>query len=188
MAGATQRSRFKPSSADGGLTADEDGLSIVVSGVTRDFDFDLTFGPSEASFIALNDANSGDSILFFGGDRDDEFRGGSGDDFLDGGGGDDLLIGGDGADILIGGAGQDIFGIGPSDSASILEPADVITDFEDGVDWIGLEGGLRFDDLQIRNNGGSGTTISIQATGEILAIVEGINAHQLDSSDFVGLA
>ena len=68
-------------------------------------------------------------------------RGAAGNDVIIGSSGDDRIIGGAGADVLTGGDGADVFayaaisesGIGPT-------RADVITDFQSGVDLIDLAG------------------------------------------------
>jgi hypothetical protein len=155
--------------ADGGLTAMQEDLSVVVSGVTLGFDFDLDFGANEALFTVLNSAGAGDSILFYGG---------SGDDVFTGGDGDDLLSGGAGADVLTGGGGADIFALGT---------ADIFSDFEDGTDLIGLEAGMEYSDLLIQGADG-GTMIALQASGDILAMLNGITPNLLDQSDFVAMA
>lgn len=73
----------------------------------------------------------------------------SGTDTLYGNGGDDLLLGGAGRDNLTGGAGADIFGfVSKSDGTTVSQnglkgwtSGDRITDFQSGVDKIGLEAG-----------------------------------------------
>ena len=162
--------------ADGGLTAYQEDLSVVVRGVTLGFDFDLNFGANEALFTVLNNAGAGDSILFYGG---------SGDDVFTGGDGDDLLFGGAGADVLTGGGGADIFALGTGSDS--LSPADIFSDFEDGTDLIGLEDGMEYSDLLIQSGGG-GTEIALQGTGEILAMLDGIMPNLLDQNDFVAMA
>ncbi len=61
---------------------------------------------------------------------DDEINGNKGADKINGGKGDDLLNGGKGADQLTGGAGADTFVFAAGDGDN------VITDFEDGTDFI----------------------------------------------------
>jgi T5SS/PEP-CTERM-associated repeat protein len=161
--------------ADGGLTAQQGDISVSVSGVTLGFDFALDFGANEALFTVLNDTGAGTSSLFYGG---------SGDDVFIGGDGDDLLSGGLGSDHLTGGAGSDIFALGTGDS---LSPGDVFSDFEDGSDLIGLEGGLAYGDLLIQD-GVSGAEIAHQGSGELLAVLDGITASVLNQDDFVAMA
>jgi hypothetical protein len=80
--------------------------------------------------LVANDAG----IVLEGGGGYDYLTGGAGFDVLNGGTGDDMLTGGGGLDVLTGGAGADQFvftwGVGP----------DLITDFQQGVDKIVLDG------------------------------------------------
>ncbi len=65
----------------------------------------------------------------------DTLIGGRGDDILNGGRGEDRLTGGDGQDDLTGGVDRDVFIFNAGDSPLGLG-ADVITDFERGIDAI----------------------------------------------------
>jgi len=159
-------------------------LSSAVRGVTQDFDYQLDFSSGVASFTALSAAQAGNSTIFQGGALDDVYAGGAGDDVLRGGAGDDVLRGGAGADTLTGGTGGDLFVLAPGDGGSSLAKADVITDFEDGVDRIGLAGGLQFSSLSISASGTGGSAISVATTGEVLAFVEGVAPGLLDTDDF----
>ena len=73
-----------------------------------------------------------DTLLGRGGD--DTLMGGAGADILMGGAGDDTLDGGTGNDLLDGGAGADTFIFSGGE--------DVISDFEQGIDAITLDGSL----------------------------------------------
>jgi len=132
-------------------------------------------------------------------------------DVLVGGAGDDDLYGQLGSDDLTGGAGADVFWFGEGDGsqpsehdsnfgsdisdldpfvqndviAGALHPGDVIRDFEDGVDRIGLYGDLDFEDLNIFNNTNGDAVIQVSGTSEILATVLGIDAGQLTEADFI---
>ncbi|WP_020178810.1 calcium-binding protein [Methylopila sp. M107] len=70
---------------------------------------------------------------------DDALHGGGGRDRLNGGDGDDRLSGGRGADRLTGGEGADTFVF---ETALVEGKADVIRDFETGVDSILLDRGV----------------------------------------------
>ncbi|NET47383.1 MAG: hypothetical protein F6K09_01400, partial [Merismopedia sp. SIO2A8] len=118
---------------------------------------------------------SGNDRLF-GNGSDDLLLGGNGNDRLVGGRGSDRLHGDAGNDILIGGAGADIFRLGLGDGT------DTIQDFELGGDCIELEDGLTFADLSFQNQDGS-TLITVASTGESLAIVVGLSAEQVSSSE-----
>ncbi|MGF1494168.1 MAG: hypothetical protein ACFBSC_17300 [Microcoleaceae cyanobacterium] len=99
-----------------------------------------------------NDLMNGnqDNDTLNGGDDDDLLRGGRGDDVLIGGQNQDTLVGDRGQDILTGGVDRDTFVlIGGDVAADSLEEADVITDFEAGIDQIMLTNGLSFSDVTI---------------------------------------
>lgn len=129
----------------------------------------------------------GDDIIY-GGAGNDRIGGKSGNDRLFGDAGDDQIWGDDGDDLLRGGAGNDIL-TGDNNSGgqgsdtfvlAVGEGTDTITDFEMGIDFIGLAGGLSFGALTF-----SGNTIS--AGDETLAILQGINVAVLDESSFVAV-
>jgi Ca2+-binding RTX toxin-like protein len=125
--------------------------------------------------------NGGDgNDLLQGDDSDDSsngkdiLTGGAGKDTLNGGNGKDDLTGGTGNDILTGGSGSDTF------IFAALDGSDTITDFNDGLDYIGLSGGLSFGALSF-----SGSNIFVTSTNELLATLTGINTTTLTSADFI---
>jgi Ca2+-binding RTX toxin-like protein len=87
-------------------------------------------GSNHIDVLVANDAG----IVLEGGGGHDYLTGGAGLDNLMGGSGDDTLEGGDGWDVLIGGSGADRFVFHRGDGP------DVITDFQQGVDKIVLDG------------------------------------------------
>jgi Ca2+-binding RTX toxin-like protein len=174
--------------AAGGLSTNAQDVSLAFSGVSADFQFEVNFGAEAVTFVALNDAAPGTSNIFLGGDLDDTYQGGAGDDLIFGGGGEDVLFGNAGADTLTGGASADIFALGAGDGGAALSLADIITDFVDGVDLVGLTGGLGFAELTLADSGAGGTVVSITATAEILAVVDGITPSLLDETDFTVIA
>lgn len=97
-------------------------------------------------------ANTGDNLAISGGGGDDVIIGGAKADTLDGEDGDDSLSGGNGADTLFGGLGEDTLTGG--DGADIFaftdfdfdNDADLITDFVNGTDKIGVSQSI-FDQL-----------------------------------------
>ena len=142
---------------------------------------DDVFTAAGSSAGVRQDGGAGNDTLT-GGSNTDLLEGGAGNDTLSGGAGNDTLDGGSGADSLTGGAGSDLFILRASGSP--LSPGDLISDFADGSDQIGLGGGLAFADILTSDNGGGGTEISVAATSEILANVAGVAPGLLDASDF----
>jgi len=132
-------------------------------------------GSSEGGNDTINGGNGSDRIGGKGGD--DALFGGAGDDAIWGDDGDDLIRGGLGEDVL---TGDDFSGGSGSDTFILAtgEGTDTITDFEVGVDFIGLADGLTFADLTF--DGGS-----ILAGEETLAMLTGIEAESLDMDAFV---
>lgn len=130
---------------------------------------DELFGDAGNDFISGGNGN--DRLV--GGDGSDALAGGSGSDTIIGGAGNDVIIGGSGFNLLTGGAGADDFILDRSQSA------DVITDFQLGVDRIGLgqdlETGeeLKTEDLTIQNN-------TVRVGNQILATVIGLNTSEID--------
>ncbi len=182
----------------GGLGADR-----IISGNEDDFinggdGKDLLLGGNGNDTIkggsgidTIGGGNGNDSIdgnddrdILFGHDGNDTLEGGSGNDVLKGGNDDDVLFGGDGKDILFGNAGMDIF---------VLEPNatefDIIKDFTDGVDSLGLSNGLTYSDLIISgNSAGTMTFIKDASNGDrVLASVVGVNPIDITSADFVSI-
>jgi alkaline phosphatase D len=129
-------------------------------------------------------AGADDAI--YGGDGEDYIVGGLGDDLLYGdadqdyvigGGGSDILRGGPGVDYLIGdgpllGAGADIFVLAPD------EGSDVIADFDITADFIGLAGGLTYDQLTFDHR-------TILSDGLPLAVVAGVDVAALAAERFL---
>jgi hypothetical protein len=114
--------------------------------------------------------------------------GGAGNDNLYGGYGDDTLDGGTGTDTLTGGNGNDIFVIRAGDGSSLIEGTNIITDFSDGTDLIGLDNDLTFSELTIEQ-GTSGyinhTLVRITETGEYLLVIQNTTASDITELDFI---
>lgn len=125
-----------------------------------------------------------DRDLLFGHDGDDTIEGGSGNDVIKGGNDDDVLFGGDGKDVLFGNRGLDIFVL-----KSNLTEFDIIKDFTDGLDSLGLSGGLTFNDLIITGNSSGTITFIKDASNDnqILASIMGVNSTSITSADFVNI-
>ena len=184
-----------------GLTGDDmldggDGNDSLLGGVGNDI-LSGDFGDDILNAEAGNDLVFGDdgNDRLYGGDGSDELNGGIGKDFLYGGNnndtlfgnddndtlwgevGDDILNGGKGNDILVGGANNDIFVIALSNGA------DIVQDFQDGFDRIGLSGGLLFSQLTILGTG-TNTVIRNTSSGEIFATLQNVSSTLITSVDF----
>ena len=140
-----------------------------------------TFNAAGSGAGVRQDGGAGNDTLI-GGNNTDLLEGGADNDTLSGGGGNDTLDGGTGSDTLTGGAGSDLFILRASGNP--LSLGDLISDFENGTDQIGLGGGLAFADILTSDNGSGGTTVSVAASGEVLANVDGIAPGLLDINDF----
>ncbi|MEO1792582.1 MAG: hypothetical protein AAFR25_10205 [Cyanobacteria bacterium J06629_19] len=129
------------------------------------------------------DTAPGNSILNGGNGNDILKATAPGNNTLDGGDGNDTLRSGIGKDILIGGGGNDRLRGGSNGDVFVLAPnsgTDVIVDFFDRQDRIGLSGGLSFADLTF-----SGRDILITNTQERLATLIGIQTADLGSNRFI---
>jgi ELWxxDGT repeat protein len=142
-------------------------------------------GNDTLSGLAGNDTllggNSNDILV--GDLGNDSLAGGSGRDNLTGGNGNDILTGGDGNDTLDGGAGTNILSGGANNDLFILRSgigSQDLVDFQDGIDKLGLAGGLEFDDLTF-------TTNRIRfGTDDLLATINfDVNVRNLTEADFV---
>ena len=98
--------------------------------------------------------------------------------------GDDILMGVTGNDILVGDnfsngqGGSDLFVFGNGDGT------DTILDFEVGIDRIGLVADeLVFEDLTLTQDG-SNTLLGVADSGEVLAVLNGVEASALGADSF----
>ncbi len=137
------------------------------------------------STVYLYGGNGNDSLLggsnkdyLYGQNDSDRLIGNAGNDYLYGGAGDDILIGGAGNDLLYGQTGADIFVLASGNGS------DSIFDFKDGIDKLGLFGGLTYGALTISASSNK-TSIRITSTNETLAILSGINPSLITESDFI---
>ena len=100
--------------------------------------------------------------------------GGTGDDVLIGAKGDDALDGGQGRDHMAGGAGSDTFVLRAGDGNLDISLADIIYDFIDGTDTLGLSGSLTYNNLIITQGNGTDTSTAntvVKTSTEFLAIL-----------------
>ncbi len=141
---------------------------------------DRLFGGNDDDIL---DASVGEgSNRLYGGKGDDILFGGS-NELLVGGKGNDKLFAGEGDSILTGRKGEDQFWIVAGD---IPSAANTITDFQSGVDVIGLGAGLAFANLAITQTG-SDTTINLK-DGSPLATLTGVESGTISIADFVSTA
>lgn len=143
---------------------------------------DTLLGGRENDTINGNDGNDqvngnlgNDSV--FGGGGDDIVRGGQDNDSVFGDDGNDFLYGDFGTDFLTGGSGNDVFVLRTGTAVANPAFADVITDFGNGVDQIGLTGGLTEAGISLVSGGGSlpfsasDTLIRVGTGGDFLGVV-----------------
>ncbi len=143
---------------------------------------DTVYGGKEIDYLF---GNNGEDILFgnrgqdslIGGEGNDSLYGGQASDILLGGNGSDFLSGDNGDDSLIGGNGSDRFLI------SANSGSEIILDFEAGIDFLALADNLTFSQLSIIPSNRA-TLISLTATGEILAAINGVTANQITIANF----
>jgi len=89
----------------------------------------------------------------------------------------------------VGGAGADVFAFGAGDGGAGLAAADMLYDFEDGIDRIALTGGLSFADLTISQgtDAAAGNTIVRTNSGEYLAVLLNTTPNSVTALDFLML-
>ncbi len=123
----------------------------------------------------------------FGGKGDDTLYGENDGDWLYGGKGKDTLVGGDGSDRMIGGGGKDTLRGGTDADTFVISVGtgvDRVLDFEDGIDRIGLAGGLKFSQLRVREVDGQ-TLVELRSNGADLLMIDNIDVSDLGASDFI---
>lgn len=109
---------------------------------------------------------------------DDYISGGDKKDTLVGGEGDDYLVGGDDKDILVGDGGKDVFVL----ATNKKDGNDIITDFQDGIDLMGLSNGLSFGQLTLST--GKERSLIIKNDQDVLVVLEGVYFSAITANDF----
>ncbi len=164
------------SSGDLNIRATNTTFKEVIRG-TKNAD-DLIGTSSDERILGLRGDDtlqgSGGNDALEGGNGNDSLQGDNGNDVLSGGLNQDILDGGNGNDTLTGDAGQDTFVLRSKQGSTI------ITDFEDGVDFLGLTSGLSPAKLRFQDDGGN--TI-IRWQGVEIATLLGINAEDVSYPD-----
>jgi glycerophosphoryl diester phosphodiesterase len=129
------------------------------------------------SLIAINSEGNNHINLDAG---DDLAILGDGDHFVGAEGVDRFFVTNGGDNTITGGEGADQFWLA---NAQFPESTNTITDFESGVDVIGLAGlGISFEELSITDSNGD-TLIS--SSNNDLAILQGVDAASLNADNFV---
>ncbi|MEL7035063.1 MAG: hypothetical protein AAFO04_05505 [Cyanobacteria bacterium J06592_8] len=158
--------------------------------INSDQSHDVVLGTPESDRLtggAGNDYLSGslgDDTLN-GDSENDTLFGGQGNDVLNGGSGNDILSGDRGQDLLTGGLDADIFTLPAISAASDFTQADIITDFQVGVDQIGLTDGLTATNLNLipfNLFGSLGTLIIDNSSNMALGFVSNIPTNALWNS------
>ena len=167
------------------IDVNEDNLVTSLAGILKAGNQDdIVIGSSG------NQEMYGSDLFDFGenssyGDSNDIFFGESGNDMIVGNKYNDILIGGIGRDILNGGSGIDTFIFKPGDGGATQSDADVIEDFEVGIDKIGLTD-INFDQLTFQQSS-DGTVI--MAGSEVIALLQNTKVEEIQNPEyFVGVA
>lgn len=162
---------------DGSLEADIMS-GLIGDDIIRGFQGDDSLNGNEGNDI-INGNLGNDNVQ--GGQGNDIVRGGQGNDQVFGNLDNDTLFGDLGTDTLTGGEGSDTFFLRKSSGT------DILVDFADGVDRLGLSSGLSFSDLSISQGTGANannTIITDNITGEVLGILQGVNSSTITIDDF----
>jgi Ca2+-binding RTX toxin-like protein len=126
-------------------------------------------------------------ITLTGTARKDRLIGNELNNMIVGNGGDDILSGGSGNDRLFGGAGSDRFKGGRDRDVFALEFSvgrDLIQDFHDRQDKLGLTAGIKFNQLNLTQQGRN-TLISFG--GDQLALLRNVRSNSITRADFTSL-
>ena len=166
------------------LYGDDNSNVIAGGGIESDMS-DLQ--PNYGGIDTLYGLGGDDTLVGSG-----ELYGGDGDDILTAMGpwnsssdSEDILDGGLGSDTLTGGRGADIFVLRAGDGGLSIELADLITDFADGEDVIGLDDGLLYSQLTIEQGVGdyeNDTVVMYEE--EYLVTIVGVLSTDIGEADF----
>ncbi|MEG4148934.1 hypothetical protein [Microcoleus sp. Pol12B5] len=132
---------------------------------------DTVTGSTISELILGNDGQ--DSIS--GGEGNESLFGGKGNDQLFGDTGDDFLSGDRDIDTLSGGQGSDTFALSTGGGL------DLITDFENTIDYIQVPVGVNINDILIQA-AGANTILSLRSTGEQLAQLNNVQASSITTA------
>lgn len=155
----------------------ENGADVINGGTGSDF---IDGGAQNDKLIGYHGS---DQIV--GRQGADNLHGGNGHDSLEGGLGNDTIRGAQGRDVIFGGKGNDWLQGGGNQDTFILTSnsgTDIIRDYQDNYDKIGLASGLTYNDLTIRAISGA---TRIEVEGKAIATLKNVIPAALRSSDFI---
>ncbi|MDJ1181338.1 Ig-like domain-containing protein, partial [Roseofilum sp. BLCC_M91] len=139
-----------------------------------DRDNDVLFGDLDNDSLLGNQHRD----ILSGGAGNDILFGGQQEDTLYGNQGNDTLSGDLGKDILFGGEGIDLFVLRTGSAANDIPSADIVGDFQLGIDFIGLTGGLSLADVTLESLNNT-TIIKITQTNQVLGIINGVTPEEV---------
>lgn len=159
-------------------------MTNIIEGQTTAESYGSNLGNDSYNIMPL--VTVGDEVPLLGsGSGNNKLYSQDGNELLIGGYSDDqLYVSSSGNDTLTGNCGKDQFWIV---NTEIPRAGSTITDFQDGVDTIGLGAGLAFIDLKI-NQLGNDTLISTKEGNKALAKLINVDASTLSIDDFVSTA
>lgn len=153
----------------------------------------LMFGGNTASLIENAIGGSGADTIS-GNSADNTLTGGQGADLFDGGQGADTIIGNGGLDVLNGGQGNDTLtgGVGASNADTFLFKGvmlgqDVITDWQDGIDYIRFQSAAVTTFAQVQANAtqvGANVVIDLPNNSDTIT-VNNWTIAQMNAGDFL---
>ncbi len=173
---------------DGGAGRDTISYAHSATGVTVSLYSGLGYGGAMGDTYRSieNVRGSAFSDLVVGSHEANTIDGNGGNDRLFGNGGNDILNGGSGNDYLTGGNGNDVFVVN-------RDGADVIADFQSGVDKIDVSGlgissyALKAREITFTQSGGSTAVHFLDSAGNIITTITLQNFTQgfLNEGDFI---
>jgi hypothetical protein len=179
-----------------GLEIDLDGIFDLAPGTRPQLDTEAFAALFRTRPVQANGSDADDTLapgaLFGlrgadtlrGGEGDDRLNAGRGADLVDGGAGNDRVAGGAGADTLSGGTGRDTLAGGAGADTFVMwrqSGTDIVRDFVDGVDRIGLFDANLFARIETRV---AGDDLRVRLDDAVL-VLRGAADAELTVDDFV---
>lgn len=157
----------------------DDGSDYILGGQNEDI---VIGGIGDDAMVNGNKGND----FVYGGEGNDTVHGGQESDICYGENGDDRLAGDLGVDTLIGGAGSDLYVL-RGDTYDIVY-------YDDAEDFLVLPDGVSTDNLGIIQgfdeylpDGLVETQLLNASTGQVLAVLPGVDASSIDLGDFLAI-